>query len=277
MVTALSLLFGVIVGLALGLTGGGGSVFAIPLLVFGLGMPAHEAVTLSLAAVTVVAIVGSLGAARNRLIEYRAGLIFAIAGIATAPVGVALANLLDEKTLLIAFGVLVVIVASAMGQKARKTPGDSHVVRANLRDYHLDASGAPCKFNPDSKRLRLTAPCSMVLSIAGLMTGVLSGMFGVGGGFIIVPALTFVTQLSIHRAVATSLFVIALIGCSGLFSGLLSEREIPWLIAATFVPGGIAGLLVGQQIAKRLAGPKLQTAFAVAMIVVGLVTIAVKL
>ena len=218
MVTALSLLFGAIVGLALGLTGGGGSVFAIPLLVFGLGMPAHEAVTLSLAAVTVVAIVGSLGAARNHLIEYRAGLIFAVAGTVAAPAGVYIANLLDERTLLIAFGILVVIVATAMWQKARTTPGDSHAVRANLSANYLDTSGAPCKFNPDSRRLRLTAPCSMVLSIAGLITGILSGMFGVGGGFIIVPALTVVTQLSIHRAVATSLFVIALIGCSGLFS-----------------------------------------------------------
>jgi len=274
---ALALLFGIVVGLALGLTGGGGSVFAIPLLVFGLGIPAHEAVTLSLATVAVVAISGSVGAARNGLIEYRAGLIFAVAGIIAAPAGVFLADLMPERALLISFGVLVIVVAAAMWTKARKTPNSAHVVRASYGEQPEDVSGAPCKFNPDSRRLRLTAPCSAVLSLTGLITGVLSGMFGVGGGFIIVPALTFVTQLSIHRAVATSLFVISLIGTSGLVSGVLSEREISWVIAATFIPGGIVGLIVGQQIAKRLAGSKLQMAFAISMVVVGTITIAVKL
>lgn len=277
MIELLPLLFGIIIGLALGLTGGGGSVFAIPLLVFGLGMNAHEAITLSLATVAIVAAIGSINAARNRLVDYRAGGIFAVGGIVAAPVGVTLADLMDEKTLLLTFSVLVIVVAITMWLKASRNVANSRVVRANFLSQEAEAAGAICKFNPDSATLRLTAPCSVVLALTGLLTGVLSGLFGVGGGFVIVPALTFVTQLTIHRAVATSLFVIALVGGSGVVSGFLAGRQIQWLIAGIFLIGGVVGLFSGQMVAKRLAGPTLQKAFAVSMIILGVVTIAAKL
>ena len=272
----LTLVFGIIIGLALGLTGGGGSVFAIPLLVFGLGMKVHEAVTLSLATVAVVAAIGSINAARNGFVDFRAGGIFAIAGIVAAPLGVMLAERLDETTLLVAFSALVMVVAATMWLKASRNAGSSRVVRADFFHPDPEAAGAICQFSPESANLRLTAPCSVVLGLTGLVTGVLSGLFGVGGGFVIVPALTFVTQLSIHRAVATSLFVIALIGGSGVVSGFVAGREIPWLVAGIFLAGGVIGLFAGQQVANRLAGPTLQKSFAVAMVILGVVTIAVR-
>jgi len=272
----LTVLFGIVVGLALGLTGGGGSVFAIPLLVFGLDLKAHEAVTLALIAVTAVAFFGSINAFRQRLVEYRAGLIFAFWGIIAAPAGVYFADQMDETSLLISFAILVLVVASAMWLKASRNRDDTTVVRANVSENCTEASGAPCKFNPESAKLKLSAPCSVVLSVTGLLTGLLSGIFGVGGGFIIVPALTLVTQLTIHRAVATSLFVITLIGGSGVISGMFSDRDIPVLTTAVFMTGGVAGLFLGQKIAKHLAGPSLQKGFAVSMVVVALVTLAVK-
>ncbi|TGD74864.1 sulfite exporter TauE/SafE family protein [Mangrovimicrobium sediminis] len=277
MLELLPLLFGLVVGLALGLTGGGGSVFAIPLLVFGLHMNVHEAVTLSLATVTVVAAIGCSNAARNRLVDFRAGGIFALAGIVAAPFGVMLADRLSEKNLLLAFSVLVIAVALTMWRKASRNAVNSRVVRANFVDPAAPEGGAICQLNPDTAALRLTAPCSVVLAFTGLITGVLSGLFGVGGGFVIVPALTFVTQLSIHRAVATSLFVIALVGGSGVVSGFVAGREIPWLIAGIFLVGGVGGLFAGQLVASRLAGPTLQKTFAVSMLVLGVVTIAAKL
>ena len=277
MIELLPLIFGIIIGLALGLTGGGGSVFAIPLLVFGLGMNAHDAVTLSLATVAIVSAIGCVNAARNRLVDFRAGSIFAVAGIVAAPSGVMLANHLDDKALLIAFSVLVIVVAITMWFKAKRHAENSRVVRANFRSKEAEISGAICKFNPENSTLRLTTRCSVVLAFTGLLTGVLSGLFGVGGGFVIVPALTFVTQLSIHRAVATSLFVITLIGGSGVVSGFLAGREIEWLVAGIFLTGGVIGLFSGQIVASRLAGPTLQKAFAVMMVILGVVTIAVKI
>ena len=271
---ALALFFGVIIGLALGLTGGGGSVFAIPLLVFGLGMKMHEAVTLSLAAVALVALIGALNAAKNQLVEFRAGGILAVAGMIAAPAGVLLANRLDETTLLIAFGLLVIIVALVMWLKAG---GDSGVVRADFIGSNPEAGGAVCQFDPENPGLRLTAPCSMVLAVTGIVTGTLSGLFGVGGGFVIVPALTFVTQLTIHRAVATSLLVIALIGGSGVISAIIAGRQIPLPLAAVFIAGGIIGLFAGQRLARRLAGATLQKAFAAAILLLGLVTIGTRL
>jgi len=277
MTLLLALIFGVIVGLALGLTGGGGSVFAIPLLVFGLGIPMHEAVSLSLAAVTMVALTGSINAARSGLVEYRAGLIFAVAGVVMAPVGIFLADKMSEGALLTDFSLLVMVIAAAMWHKARRTPDETQIVRAQISGGLDVSDGAICKFNPDSRRLRLSAPCSLVLSATGLLSGLLSGLFGVGGGFIIVPALTFITQLSIHRAVATSLFVISLVGTSGLVSAILAERAIPWLVAAAFLPGGILGLVWGQRLAKRLAGPVLQKGFAISMVIVAIVTLWTRL
>jgi len=276
MIELLPLLFGLIIGLALGLTGGGGSVFAIPLLVFGLHMSAHDAVTLSLVTVTLVAAFGCINAIRNRRVDIRAGSIFAMSGIIAAPAGVALANQLNEQTLLISFGILVIVVAITMWIKANRNIDYSQLERAHLLNEE-DESGAVCKFNPEASALRLTAPCSIVLALTGLFTGMLTGLFGVGGGFVIVPALSFVTQLSIHRAIATSLFVITLIGSSGVISGFAAGREMPWIIAAIFLTGGLIGLVVGQKLANKLAGPTLQKLFAVFMVLLGVVTIAAKI
>ena len=96
--------------------------------------------------------------------------------------------------------------------------------------------------------------------------GVLSGFFGVGGGFLIVPALTLITRMGIHRAVATSLLVITLIGLSGLASAVLAGREIDWALTGFFVVGGIIGMFVGRGLARFLAGVTLQVVFSIAMI-----------
>ena len=269
----LTAVFGVLVGLALGLTGGGGSIFAIPLLVLGLGMAPREAITLSLAAVTLMAFTGVASGARSQLIEYRAAAIFAVAGLVTAPAGVLLANRLSDATLLGAFAALMLAVAVAMWRKASRAPDSTRVVRASFDSVETVTGGPPCRINPENRSLRLTAPCSAVLSLAGLATGLLSGLFGVGGGFIIVPALTVITQLTIQRAVATSLLVIALIGTSGLVSGIVSGRAFDPTVAGLFIAGGVAGMLAGRGLAGRVTGPTLQKTFAVMMVIVALVVI----
>jgi len=269
----LEIIFGIIVGLALGLTGGGGSIFAIPLLVYGLGLSPQEAITISLATVTLVALTGALSAAKNRMIEYRVGAIFAILGFIGAPFGVMIANGLNEQILMIAFSCLMAIVAIAMWLKASSAPDSTRVVRATLGQQEEDTSGPPCRYKPDSARLRLSAPCSAMLGLVGSLTGVLSGLFGVGGGFIIVPALTTITQLSIQRAVATSLFVITIIGTSGFGAAIASKRELDLLLAGLFLIGGVTGMIAGQRVGQKITGPALQKTFSIMMLLVAAVTL----
>ena len=113
-----------------------------------------------------------------------------------------------------------------------------------------------------------------MLLLAGVLTGVLSGLFGVGGGFVIVPALVLFSGMSIHRAVGTSLMVIALVSASGIAAQAWAGREIPPLVTALFVLGGVGGLLAGQQIGRRLSGPVLQKVFVVAILAVAAFVIA---
>lgn len=270
----LAIFFGIIIGLALGLTGGGGSIFAIPLLVYGLGIPAREAITLSLAAVTAVSLFGAATAIRDELIEWRAGLIFAAGGMVAAPLGVAGAERVPEQTILATFALLMLVVAIAMWRKASRSPGDAGVVRALISGNGEKQPGPPCRFYPEDTLLRLSAPCSAALVITGITTGMLAGFFGVGGGFVIVPALMLVTQLSIQGAVATSLFVISLIGISGVISGVVAERAIDPVITGLFIGGGLIGMIAGRRVARHLSGARLQKVFAATMVAVAAVMLA---
>ena len=258
--------FGLLIGLALGLTGGGGSIFAVPLLIYGLGVEPLSAITLSLATVSVVALFGAADAIHRGVVELRVGTIFAVGGVVTAPLGVRLAGGFSDTTILYSFSVLMVIVALVMWRNARKNPEIASVVRADYESSEVDG-GPVCRLSSD-QRVTLSAPCSVVLVVVGAVTGVLAGFFGVGGGFIIVPALTLVTQLSIHRAVATSLYVIALVGASGFGSALLAGRELPGQLMLLFTFGGLIGLWLGRKSAGRIAGPRLQQFFALMMIMV---------
>lgn len=260
--TPLSLIFGAVVGLSLGLTGGGGAIFAVPLLVYGLGLPTREAVGVSLAAVGATSLVGFLSRWRLGQVEIRTGLLFAAAGMVGAPIGSWIAGLLPEALLLSLFAGLMVVVAFRLWQQASrpvtetaKCPTSEHQDGPTCQ---RDAAGA----------LILTSRCAVLLMIVGVLTGVLSGLFGVGGGFVIVPALVLFSGMSIHRAVGTSLMVIALVSVSGVASHLWAGRAISPEVTGLFVLGGVVGLFAGQQIARRLSGPVLQKVFAVAILAV---------
>jgi uncharacterized membrane protein YfcA len=258
----LSLVFGAAVGLSLGLTGGGGAIFAVPLLVYGLGIPPREAVGVSLAAVGATALVGFLHRWKLGQVEIRTGLIFAGAGMLGAPLGTWIAGWLSEPLLLALFAGLMVIVALRLWRQA------SRPVATN--DSGLDSGDAD---RPTCRRdaggaLILTSHCAVLLLVVGILTGALSGLFGVGGGFVIVPALVMFSGMSIHRAVGTSLMVIALVSVSGVASQLWSGRAISTGVTLLFVAGGVAGLFLGQQIGRGLSGPALQKVFAIAILMV---------
>jgi len=261
------ILCGITIGLSLGLTGGSGSNFAVPLLVYVIGLPATQAMPVSLAAVALVAALGAAHAVHKQLVAWAPTLVFAAGGMLGAPLGLRLARNADEHTLLLGFAVLALLVGGSMLWRAFLRPQEAAVVRALPEGG--DATGGPvCRVAADG-RLRFTAPCSLVLALAGLGAGVLAGLFGVGGGFIIVPALMLITGMGIHGAVATSLVVIALSGFTGSLYAVLDGR-IAWPVLLPFALGGALGMLAGRYFAARIAGPLLQKLLASAVVLMAL-------
>ena len=261
----LTLLFGALVGFSLGLTGGGGAIFAVPLLVYGLGMPAREAVGVSLLTVGCTSLVGFVQRAWRGIVEFPTGLLFAVAGMIGAPVGSWLADRMPEVLLLGLFAVLMLVIAFRMWQKA----GNSAARLPIIMDEH---TGPTCRRDPEGK-LRLTSQCAMLLGFVGLGAGVLSGVFGVGGGFIIVPALVMFSGMGMQRAIGTSLLVITLISASGTANHLLTGKDLSMATAGVFTAGSIAGLFAGSGLAQRLAGPTLQKVFSAGIVAVALYVI----
>lgn len=262
----LAVLFGAIVGFSLGLTGGGGAIFAVPLLVYGLAIAPSEAVGISLASVGAMSAAGLLGRWRTGHVEPKTGLIFAVAGMLGTPVGTWVAGQIPPQLLLLLFALLMLVVAVRMWTGARRA-----TVRIACSPDEDDA-GPTCRRDPEGV-LRLTSRCAGLLALVGVGTGVLAGLFGVGGGFVIVPALVVFSGMSIHRAVGTSLLVITLISLGGVASHLLMGRSISLETTLLFVTGGIAGMGLGILASHRLSGPSLQRTFAVAIIAVAIFVI----
>lgn len=260
----LAILFGSVVGFALGLTGGGGGVFAVPLLVYGLAVAPREAVGISLAAVGGTALFGAVPRLLRGEVELRTGILFAVAGMIGAPVGSYLLTLIPEQVLLLMFATLMSVVAQRMWAKAKNPSLPSGVC---ITESQVGRDPSACQRDEDGK-LRLTSRCARLLILVGLMTGVLSGMFGVGGGFVIVPALVLFSGMAIHRAVATSLFVIVLISISGVASHLTNGNALSLETTLQFLVGGFEGMWLGGIVAKRLKGPTLQKTFSVAVVLV---------
>lgn len=264
----LSLLFGAIVGLSLGLTGGGGAIFAVPLLVYGLGLDARAAVAVSIAAVGTTSLAGFLHRRHLGEVEVRVGLLFAVAGMIGAPVGTWIANGIPETILLLAFSGLIVIVALRLWHQASRS-----VVHEAAAMASVEEPGPTCRRDA-AGGLVLNSRCARLLIVVGLLTGVLSGMFGVGGGFIIVPALVIFSGMSMQRAIGTSMMVITLVSASGVASRLWAGSVIDPKVTSLFTVGSLGGLFVGQRIGRRLSVITLQKVFVVAMLVVAVFVIA---
>lgn len=264
MLYALSVLFGALVGFALGMTGGGGSLLAVPLLVYGLSVAPREAFGISLAAVGATALVGAVPRIIAGQAEVGTGLIFAAGGMVGAPAGTWLAGMIAEPVLLTLFAALMLLIAQSMWRSAandRQVPqGDT-----NRRTPNCERSPAGA--------IRLTSRCTLLLIALGLLTGVLSGMFGVGGGFVIVPALVMFAGMPIHKAIATSLLVIVLVSVSGVSSHFVAGRGISPSITGMFIAGGILGMTAGGRVARRMSAVRLQRVFSVGIVAVALFVI----
>jgi hypothetical protein len=264
---AVAVAAGAIVGLSLGLTGGGGAIFAVPLLVYWIGVEPRTAVGISLVTVAVTAAVGAVDRWRHGQVEFRTGLLFAVAGMLTTPLGIWLGDRIPPQALMAAFAGLMTLIAVRMWRKAADT--------GERMPAACFASGVGPTCSRDGQgQLRMTTRCFVLLALVGLVVGLLSGLFGVGGGFLIVPALVAFATMNVPRAVGTSLFVMTLVGAAAVAGQLASGRTLPLDVAVGFVAGSVPAVFVGAWIGRRLTGPTLARVFAVAILAVATFIIA---
>jgi uncharacterized membrane protein YfcA len=254
-----SILLGACTGVVLALTGAGGTIIAVPLLIFGLHLVIAEAAPIALLAVCLSSAAGALFAHRQGKVRYRAAGFIAITGVMTAPAGIWLAQKLPNVPLTILFALVLLYVAVDMLRQSKRQ-NDQAI--AEVPDCRPRTSSIPCQLEYAGGRLIWTWPCARALAFSGAIAGFLSGLLGVGGGFAIVPALKKATNLPMQSILATSLAVIALISLIGVtFAAILGGMN--WTIALPFSAGALTGMLAGRIFTARLAGPKLQQGFAV--------------
>jgi uncharacterized membrane protein YfcA len=253
----MSIVLGVVVGLILGLTGAGGSIFAVPLLMAGLGWPLAEAAPIALLAVAAAAALGSYLAWRGSFVRYRAATLMSVVGVLTSPLGLHAANRLPAAALSLMFAAILAVAAIRLALQTWRKADDAPASSSRI-----------CKFDPVSGHLIWTWTSGAVIAAIGAVTGFLSGLLGVGGGFFIVPALRGVTELSMQSAVATSLMTIALTSLGTVASAALIGRDIPLIVALPFVAGSLLGMAGGRWLAPKIDGLRLQQGFALLMLIV---------
>lgn len=257
------LVLGLAVGLILALTGAGGGILAVPLLVFSSHIGVAQAGPIGLMAVGMAAALGAILGLRIGVVRYRAALLIAVTGMVFSPAGLWLARRIDNRWLSVLFAFTLLYVAYNTLRKARggKSAGLADRARAPV-----------CVREPGTGRFIWTRPCARALALSGSLAGLLSGLLGVGGGFVMIPALQRYTDLAMPSAVATSLAVIALISASGVVTSAASGT-LAWSIALPFSAGALAGMVGGRTLSKRLSGPHLQMAFAAisAMVALGMI------
>lgn len=258
----LSLALGVVVGVIMGLTGAGGGILAVPLLVFGLQMSVAQAGPIGLLAVGISATLGALIGLKNGIVRYRAAILIAGTGILFAPLGGWLARRLDTS-------VLGVVFAAVLAWVAYKTFKDARVYDTGARQIH---PALPCLRDAQRGRFIWTSKCAQILAVAGAIAGVLSGLLGVGGGFVMVPALQRYTDLASQAVVATSLAVIALVSLAGVGSSF-ATGQLDLAVALPFATGGAVGMGAGTLLSTRLSPKNLKLTFAVicAAVAIGMV------
>lgn len=243
---------GLAIGIVLALTGAGGGILAVPALVFGAHQSVAQAGPVGLLAVGMAAALGAILGLRNGTVRYRAAALISLAGMALSPAGLWLAHRVDNRWLTGLFALVLLYVAYRTWRQAGQPAATAE---------HGDAGPPPCIRSADTGRFVWTTRCARALALSGSVAGLLSGLLGVGGGFVMVPALRRYTDLDMKSVVATSLAVIALVSATGVASSALAGT-VNWPVAVPFSAGALAGMLAGRMVAARLAGPYLQKGFA---------------
>lgn len=261
----LDILYGAGVGIALGMTGGGG-VLAVPALMLGLGYTLPQAKPVALIAVGSAAFIGCLDGLRKGLVRYKAAAVMAVLGTLCAPIGLWLAKALSITMLMIIFCAVLLFISVRMFKQAvfPKKP------EANQEQKLLSAK---CLVNPSTGRFQWTNECFASLSAIGAISGLFSGMLGLGGGFIIVPGVRQFSNLSMHGTVATALAVIAFIS-AGTVTAFLIAGGVVEPTAWRFIAATVAGMLLGRALVPKVSGSLLQIGFSLLVCVAAVMLLA---
>lgn len=234
----LALAFGALIGVLLGLLGGGGSILAVPVLVYAVGLDMQQAIPVSLLVIGVASAVGALPKIRARQVEWRLAGVFSAAGIPATFVGAAIGSHLPQSALLLGFAAVMVLAG------VRMLSGNDHTGTACDTDGGID--------------WRRCAPRSIP---AGFAVGLLTGLFGVGGGFLIIPALVLMLGVQMPIAIGTSLLIIVANSAAGFLSHL-HGLDVDWAIAGAFAATATVASLIAGQLGTRLNTDRLQRWFA---------------
>lgn len=239
MTVAMALVFGALIGVLLGLLGGGGSILAVPALVYAVGLDVRQAIPVSLIVVGLASAVGVAPRVRARQVQWRLAAIFAGAGIPATFVGTAIGAHMPQQALLIGFAVVMVAAGTRM------LSGTARM-------------GTACDVGDEGINWRRCAPRSIP---AGFAVGLLTGLFGVGGGFLIIPALVIGLGVEMTIAVGTSLLIIVANSAAGVLSHL-DGLHIDWAVTAAFVGAATVCSLIAGHFGARADTQRLQRLFA---------------
>jgi uncharacterized membrane protein YfcA len=238
----LGLSLAALIGLSLGLLGGGGSILTVPIFVYVLGYAAKPAIAMSLPVVGATSLVGAIGHWRAGNVQLKVALIFGGVAMATAYLGARLAVFVSGTLQLTMLAIVMLAAAVAM----------------------LRSSMTPAKALDEEQRAMSPA----LAMAAGAGVGLLTGLVGIGGGFLVVPALVVLGGLPMRQAIGTSLVVIALNSFAG-FLGYMNQVTMPWGFVALFTAVAIAGILVGTWLVRYVSPRALKRAFAVFLLLIG--------
>ncbi|MFI4897039.1 MAG: sulfite exporter TauE/SafE family protein [Phycisphaerales bacterium JB059] len=241
----LSLVFGALVGLSLGALGAGGSILVLPALLYGLGLAERQSVVLALVIVGATSLYGSVIHARQGNVRAGAAAVFSVTGFGGAWVGAMLSHRVPGVVLILSLALVMLVVSVRMYLSAGRKGAEP-----------VSAEGASW--------IRRSAP----LLVAGVGVGFLTGFLGVGGGFLIVPALTLVGRMEVKQAIGTSLVIIA-VNC---VSGLIAHRfaGLDWMVILPFVAGSFTASTFAARLVRGVSAATLKRAFAVFILLLGL-------
>ena len=241
----LAIPLGFLIGLVLGMLGAGGGVLTVPALTFILGEPVSVAVAASLGLVSTNAAAGAALAWRDRLVDLRTAAFFLVGAMPAAILGSVVSGAVPGDVILIVLSVLMIAAAVALVKRPYTPPATNRSPRVSVP--------------------------------IGLCVGFLTGLSGVGGGFLVVPALVLVVGLSTRIAIGTSLAVISLTSMTGLLSHLTQRPDLPWLLLVVLVVTGVAGAMVGARLNRRSTDSRLDAQFAAFLVCLALAILATTL
>lgn len=247
---------GTVVGLIMGVSGAGGGILAVPSLVYSQAWSMQQAMPVALLAVTAGALIGALDGLQKKQTRYRAALLMALAGAPATFFGVGLARQLPQAWLLGSFALLMLLVAARLMRQWRSAGCEeaAHPVLARVDSL--------------TGRFDWSMKSGVAIAAIGSMAGFVTGLLGVGGGFVIVPMLRQFTNVSMQAAVATSLLVISLVGSMGIVSALAHGASLPPQISFVFMAYTVAGMLLGRRLALRLPAQLTQKIFGAVLVLV---------